>query len=383
MATRSPRKNGRQKLIDTATMPIFPDTVAYDDAEDFLDAVASDYGELTPDPNGWFPTEYVVFYTGPRGSSKTLQLARHSLIALAQNEKVFTNLELYPEKAGIKAQPQPLGLEFLLSFDETLTDAVIVISEIDTWVDRMREMSTGNRLVGKFLQQLRKKGLRIFFDTQDYLPGGLMRQVDKLVYCHDFFFTEWGRDRNIRKGTTFYYDCMDYSGNFTGHKGKVWKEALYHAERIWPFYNTLKIHDPMEFARRVKIVGGERVFDLDAGEVYPADEAALRSYERNVRADNISVRNILESVPFQELMGLAGKVGAISELPDRYVFSAHKLRKGIANLKGAGKDHLNTAYTELLDLATQGRIAAFGPRHETIEFTKPRLDIDQQEADYE
>ena len=368
-------------------MPAFPDTVAYDDAEDFLDAVASDYGELAPDPNGWFPTEYVVFYTGPRGSSKTLQLARHSLIALAQHEKVFTNLELYPDKAGIDSQPQPLGLEFLLSFDETLTDAVIVISEIDTWVDRMREMSTGNRLVGKFLQQLRKNGLRIFFDTQDYLPGGLMRQVDKLVYCHDFFFTEWGRDRNIRKGTTFYYDCMDYSGNFTGHKGKVWKEALYHAELVWPLYNTLKIHDPLEFARRVKIVGGERVFDLDAGEVYPADETDLRAYERNRRAASISVQHILNSPGMQGLMDLALRAQAIAELsePRCWEFCEHTLRKALAMLKGSKKRECAAAYSDLLVLAAQGVLARriYKDGRATIQLFKPDLDMDQQEAQYE
>jgi len=142
----------------------------YDGPQSFIDDVAQDYGDLEPDSDIWMPSEYVIFYTGPRGSSKTIQLARHALLGLAQGLKVFTNLELYPEKAGITTQPKPVNLEFLLSFDDELEDAVIMISEIDTWFDRMRETSTGNRLGGKFLQQLRKKGLRIGFDTQDYLP---------------------------------------------------------------------------------------------------------------------------------------------------------------------------------------------------------------------
>ncbi len=149
---------------------------------------------------------------------------------------------------------------------------IIVISEIDTWFDRMRETSTGNRLGGKFLQQLRKKGLRIFFDTQDYLPGVLMRQVDKLVYCSDFCFTEWGRERNLPKGTTFYYDCYDYSGIFTGWRGYHWQEALYHAERVWPLFNTYQIYDPLQFARKIRVVGGDMEYDQDTKQLYAPGE---------------------------------------------------------------------------------------------------------------
>ena len=240
---------------------------AYDNPEDLLDAVAGEYTGM-PGVLDYFPTEYVVYYTGVRGSSKTLQLARHSLKGLANGEKVFTNIELYPEKLGIENKANPVGLEFLLTFDESLTDAIIVISEIDTWFDRMRETSTGNRLGGKFLQQLRKKGLRIFFDTQDYLPGVLMRQVDKLVYCNDFCFSQWGRDRNLPKGTTFWYDCYDYSGIFTGWRGYHWREALYHAERVWPLFNTYQIYDPLQFARKIKVVGGEMEYDQDTKQLY-------------------------------------------------------------------------------------------------------------------
>jgi len=243
----------------------------YDNPEDLLDAVAGEYAGM-PGVLDYFPHEYVVYYTGVRGSSKTLQLARHALKGLANGEKVFTNIELYPEKAGIDKQANPVGLEFLLTFDEALTDAIIIISEIDTWFDRMRETSTGNRLGGKFLQQLRKKGLRIFFDTQDYLPGVLMRQVDKLVYCNDFCFSQWGRDRNLPKGTTFWYDCYDYSGIFTGWRGYHWREALYHAERVWPLFNTYQVYDPLQFARKIKVVGADMEYDQDTKQLYAPGE---------------------------------------------------------------------------------------------------------------
>lgn len=246
----------------------------YDNPEDLLDAVVSDYGELSIIEDD-LPKQYVVYYTGSRGTSKTMRLAWHCLRGLRNGENVFTNIELYPEaakKIGITKQANPVDLDFLLSFDESLTDAVIAISEIDTWFDRMRESSTANRLGGKFLQQLRKKGLRIFLDTQDYLPGVLMRQVDKLVYCNDFHFTRWGRERNLPRGMAFFYDCYDYSGAFTGWRGYHWRETFYHGERMWPLFNSYQIHDPFKFGAKLKIVGGDREYDVGTKQFYALGE---------------------------------------------------------------------------------------------------------------
>lgn len=343
----------------------------YADPTDFLDAVTTTQEDAPTEPDGWFPTEYVAFYTGPRGSSKTLQLARHALMGLAQGIKVFTNLELYPEKAGIKNLPLPVNLEFLLSFDESLTDALIAISEIDTWFDRMRETSTGNRLGGKFLQQLRKKGLRVFFDTQDYLPGGLMRQVDKLVYCHDFFFSDWGRDRGLRKGTTFYYDCMDYSGIFTGHRGRTWREALHHADKVWPLFNSNKIHDPREFARKLKIVGGEMEYDLDRHEMYGAEEAGVRAWQRDISAFSVALDKIIKSYESTGLLAMARKHNAVADMPDRLVFSVDGLRKGLVNVRGQKRKDAERAYNELRTLANQGQLARFTDGQNHIELAKP------------
>jgi len=366
-------------------MLTLPDEIKeYDDPSEFLDEIVAQRDESVAAPEGYFPTEYVVFYTGPRGSSKTLQLARHCLLGLAQGLKVFTNLELYPEKASIKTSPNPVNLEFLLSFDESLTDAVIAISEIDTWFDRMRETSTGNRLGGKFLQQLRKKGLRVFFDTQDYLPGGLMRQVDKLVYCHDFFWTDWGRERGLRKGTTFYYDCMDYSGIFTGHRGRVWREALYHAEKLWPLFNTNKIHDPLEFARKVKIVGGEMEYDADRHEMYPQEEAELRKWQRAVAAFSIPLAMIINTYEDTGFMELARKHKAVEEMDGRFRFSVDRLRKALVGIRGQTRQDAEKAYSQLWVLADQGQLARFGPRHEYIELAKPVTEaINNEEEPHE
>jgi hypothetical protein len=366
-------------VIDTET-PVADAPPEYDDLEDLLDAVAPDYASSDLVTQDYFPEEYVVYYTGPRGSSKTIQLARHALKGLANGEKVFTNVELYPDKAGIKNQANPVGLEFLLSFDESLTDAIIVISEIDTWFDRMRETSTGNRLGGKFLQQLRKKGLRIFLDTQDYLPGVLMRQVDKLVYCHDFFFTQWGRDRSLPKGTTFYYDCYDYSGIFTGWRGYHWREALYHAERIWPLFNSYQIYDPLQFARKIKVVGGEMEYDMSSKELSSPGERRLKLQESQIREYSLILTKILrewESTKFMK--GLLEHHAIIDDLPDRLTISTDAVKKYLSGLGGKARRIAEEQYNELRVHASAGHIAAFGPEQKFIELAKPIAEGNQND----
>lgn len=352
----------------------------YDDPGDFMDAVGAEYTNAISSQVAGFPREYVVYYTGPRGSSKTLQLARHSLLALAQGIKVFTNLELYPEKAGIKILPQPVDLKFLLSFDESLANAVITISEIDTWFDQMRQTSTGERLGGKFLQQLRKKGLRVFFDTQDYLPGNIMRQVDKFVVGHDFVFTDWGRERQLPEGTTFYYDCWDYSGRFTGHRGRYWREALYHAERVWPLFNTYKIHDPFEFTRRFEIIGGKMVKNLDTGETYNAADKEQRDWENNIAAYSIECRRLLDAYETAGFMELCRQYKTIRDFKSFYRFSCPKLGQMIANLSAPLRPQLQAIYDELRILAEQHRVARYHPNRNYIEMAKP-ITVEQTEQE--
>jgi hypothetical protein len=366
-------KGQRVRIMSEQAEALLPEIpTEYDDPEDLLDALVNDYADI-PVAQDYFPEEYVVYYTGPRGSSKTLQLARHSLMALASGTKVFTNLELYPEKAGVTNKPNPVNLEFLLSFDESLEDAVITISEIDTWFDRMRETSTGNRLGGKFLQQLRKKGLRIFFDTQDYLPGVLMRQVDKLVYCNDFFFSQWGKERNLPKGTTFYYDCYDYSGIFTGWRGYHWREVLYHAERVWPLFNTNKIHDPREFGRRFKIVGGEMEYNRDTGQFYAVGEKAQQMSEAELNESRLTATKLMrewEGSGF--LQGLIDHE-AITDGPDNewLAISTKAVKKYLANLTGEARKIAEEQSEELRLYALTGRVAAFGPEGSFIAIRRP------------
>jgi len=349
------------------------------DEDDFIDAAVLDSTEIPDELKQWFPSEYVVVIFGPRGSGKDILLTRHLIIALRLNYPVFTNAILHPEVIGIKNKPAALDLQFLLRFDPAISGGVIGISEVNTWVKKKRAMATSNLIIGDFLTQLRKRGLRVFMTTQfNYLPTELVDQIDLEVHAQDLFFTEYGKEANLAKGTSFVYTYIDKSGLFTGQRGYQWTWGLRRAQDLWPLYETEQIFDPLEWAHRTAFKGGERVFDLDAGELYPADEAGLRAWERDVKAHSIALDKIISSFTSQGFMDMAEKHKAINMLPDRYVFSVHELRKGLTNLKGAKRKQAEGAYNELLTLASQGQLARFGPRHESIELARP-VTVEQEE----
>jgi len=360
-----------------ATMP--REIVECDDDDDLLELAAEDSDDVADEYKIWFPTEYIVGILGHRGGGKSGALAYYLFNCLAAGCNVFTNLELYPEKLGIDNKPYPLDLNNILNFDMSLEQAVLGIEEIGTWVERKRAMSTTSILLEKFWQLIiRKRGLRIFFTNQSpLLPGGLSEQTDIVHQAFDVFFCDWAREYNIAKGTTFYYMTTDRTGLF-GMQGRTWRVALRKANRLWGTFNTYQMFDPYQWARKTMIKGGEQVIDIDSGESYSASEEGIRAWQKDVSAYSIALTKIIGSYESAGFMDMAEKHKAINTLPDRYVFSVHELRKGLTNLKGAKRKQAEGAYNELLTLASQGQLARFGPRHESIELARP-VTVEQEE----
>jgi len=344
----------------------------YDDDDSLLELAAEDADEVADEYKVWFPTEYLVGILGHRGGGKSALLAHYGFNCLAAGCKVFTNLEMYPEKLGLTNKPFPLELDNILNFDTSLESAVLLIEEIGTWVERKRAMSTTSIIIDKFLQLvIRKKGLRIFFTNQSpLLPAGLAEQTDIVHQAFDVFFCDWARDYNIAKGTTFYYMTTDRTGIF-GVPGRTWRVALRKANRLWGTFNTNQIFDPFQWARKTMIKGGEQIIDIDSGEAYNASEEGIRAWQHDVSAYSIALKKIISSYQSMGFMDMAERHDAVNELPDRYVFSVHQLHKGLTNLKGTKRKQAEDAYNELRTLANQGQLARFGPRLESIELAKP------------
>jgi len=360
-------------MSDQATALLTREVEEYDDDSDLLELATEDAEEIEDAYKVWFPSEYLVGILGHRGGGKSALLAHYGFNCLAAGCTVFTNLEMYPEKLGLTNKPFPLELDNILKFDTSLEAAVLLIEEIGTWVERKRGMSTTSILIDKFLQLvIRKKRLRIFFTNQSpLLPSGLAEQTDILHQAFDVFFCDWAREYNIAKGTTFYYMTSDRTGIF-GVPGRTWKVSLRKANRLWGTFNTNQMFDPFQWARKTMIKGREQVIDMETGEAYNASEEGIRAWQHDVAAFSIALNKIIGSYHSAGFMDMAARYGAITDLPDRYVFSVHELRKGLTNLKGTKRQHAESAYNELLSLATQGQLARFtGPYHQSIELAKP------------
>jgi len=344
------------------------------DLEDFVEDTNRDVVNLPDELKHWFPTEYVELVLGHRGGGKSVRVARKLLLALKHGYPVFTNYELYPEKIGVDNQPRPLDLQFLLSFDPGLTGAVIGLGEVDTWVERKRAMSTSSIMVDKFLHQLRKRGLRVIMDTQSpSLPSVILNQVDLMVEAHDSFYTDWGREHGLYKGTSFYYDEEDYSGLFTGYPGRRWRTALGNAQKVWPLYNTYQIFDPWQWARKVEMVGDKMVFDIDEGRMFTGGEHNLEMEQREIKQFNTLLKGVYRAWGNDFIELAQANKAVLEEEPNRWRISLHQLQKAMANLTGKHRKTAEKLVARLEKLATNsnGYLARIDRGQDIIYLVKP------------
>lgn len=357
-------------MSEIRTLPT--DMEEYEDEQEILEAASADADDIPDEYRNPFPPDYVVGQIGHRGAGKSALLAYFLFNCLAAGDTVFTNLELHPEKLGIKNQALPLDQDNLLKFDPRLHKAVLGIDEVGTWFDRMRAMSTTNILQSKFLELLiRKQGLRLFYTNQSSrLPGALVEQTDIIFHGYDLFFCDWAREANLAKGTTFLYTVSDETGIF-GQIGRTWQVSLRRANRLWEAFNSYAVSDPYAWARKTVVKGGEQVVDLDSGEAYSASEDGVRAWQKDVSAFSIALGKIIGAYEGTGFMDLAAKYNAVEDRQDRLVFSVDRLRKALVNARGQKRQDSEAAYEELRTLASQGQLARWGDRHETIELAKP------------
>lgn len=344
------------------------------DAEDFLETSAKENAGLPEELRNYFPREYVELVLGPRGSGKSVRVARKLLKALKAGLQVFTNYELYPEKLGIDNIPKPLDLNFLLSFDTSLQEAVIGIGEVDTWIERKRAMSTSNIMVEKFLSQLRKRGLRVFMDTQSpTLPTVILGKVDLLVWSQDSYWSPWGQEHSVYKGTNFFYHAFDHSGLFTGYKGNQWWEAIGNAQKLWPLYNTYQIFDPWQWAKKVEIVGGKMVFDMDDKRMYTGGEHNLALEQREIEQFNTLLKAEYRAWGNDLIDFAIGNEAVLEDQPNKWVISLHELQKGMAKLPKGKLKQVEKLVNNLNKLATDsnGYLARIDRGQNMIEIAKP------------
>ena len=344
------------------------------DEDDLIEGAACDAEDIDEDLRRWEPEDYVVAIVGHRGSGKTALMARCLLYGLAQGIPVYTNLELHPEKCGLDKGHQALTLEHLLTFDQTLNKAIIGIDELGTWIERMRAMSTTNILLSKFFQLfIRKRGLRIFFTNQSpRLAAAIAEQVDLMIEGYDMFYSDWGREAGLAKGTSFLYTATDISGIFTGRPGTSWRWGLRKAYRLWPLFDSYQMFDPYQWARRTRLIGGETIVDLDTGEIYGADEEPMRIAQSEIKQYNLFLSKLYRDWARTGFLETARQFQAVlHESPAHLTLSVDRLRNAITRLTGKKRKQFEQDYNELRSIASLGKVAKFSMGLDVIEIAKP------------
>jgi hypothetical protein len=351
----------------------------YADAEDFMHGASLDAMDLPDELKGWFPSEYVVAILGHRRSGKTSLMAHYLLNAVRKGLPVYTNLQIYPEKLGVPLDQiqKPLTLDDILTFDTAMSEAVIGIEEIGTWVDTMRAQSNTNILLSKFFQLfIGKQHLRIFFTNQsEHLPWWIWQQVDLSIQAHDMFYTEWGRENSLAKGTSFYYIAHDQSGIFTGQPGYVWTFGLRKANQLWDKFNSYQQFSPYEWARKTKLIGEEKVVDMDTGKMYTPGEFDMEAQQKQLEHYDTYAKSQYR-IWGNDFVKLArANKALLREENGLIVISLDGIQKAMARLKPGTKARKNVdrMFTQLQELehSSQGYLARIDRGQNAIIMSKP------------
>lgn len=306
----------------------------------------------------WTPDEWVILITGFRGSGKTVLDAFFGKWALESGFPLLSNIEYVPEglqKHGIPGMPIPLDFDKLITFQLDVPGAMIQIDEVDTFLDKLRTIANQNLLTTKFLEQLRKRTLKIVMSCQfgSYLPYGTLDQVDLMIYAQDAFFTEWGRDKGLSKGTTFIYTVSDKSGLFTGGRKIPWRFMLPNCQALWDIYDTSKLHDPTQFAKKYEIKRDKYVMGEDGA--YPESEENAQGQERELR----QYRSTLSLVWGSQAMGFIIDNNESIDVEDggnKVRISMANVERAMASMKGRSRKGIEASYNELLKLADKGTV---------------------------
>jgi hypothetical protein len=166
----------------------------------------------------------LVNFVGDVGSGKTLFTTG---LALNETRQVLANYELKIPNY-VKLKPEML-------FDEKLPPSLVILDEAYAWLESRKSGTPMPIYMSYILFQSRKRFIDILMTDQ--LEGTIETRYRQML--------NWRVECNEEKGLGFsYYFFKRARGGFLGPFRYFL--PLQNAEKIFPFYNTLEIIDPMD-----------------------------------------------------------------------------------------------------------------------------------------
>lgn len=193
--------------------------------------------------------EYVVAYTGSRGSGKSLRMT-YDLFRryLLKGIPVYSNMPIAVKVNGRVYRSIDLDATDLMGLSAKLRYSVIAIDEIGRWMNARRSMCDNNLIFDYILQQIRKLSLSIYYTVQNiyFVDSRLRFQTDIEYTCQDWHF----KNKSVPKGEVILSDLRDWSGKVTGKQFLDTHKAFSHlklrAKAVWGWYDTYKTQDVMD-----------------------------------------------------------------------------------------------------------------------------------------
>lgn len=201
---------------------------------------------------------FTVGATGHKRNGKSLFLTRAGVVALVMGLPVWSN---YPiefdyrpdEKTQRHCISKPLDWRAMYMLSSELEYGVVIISEIQQWLDSRASMRLNNRLFSYILRQVGKRHLSLWYDcfSLDTIEKRLPAETDVEIYCEDARKTFWGKTKgtHLEEGEYIKLSCYARTNawlGFTSYDSGVVPEYWMYGKPYWRCYDTSYLFDPFE-----------------------------------------------------------------------------------------------------------------------------------------
>ena len=189
---------------------------------------------------------------GNVGSGKTILLVKYLKIDNNNNRKIFTNLKL----ADIEYEDFNIDDFLSNKNNDRLFNATIGLDEITMYMDCRTGSAKQNLLMGYLVLQSRKRGIDIYYTTQDMDLVDykrLVKYTNILVYCQEIYVKDVDGKIN----------SMDNWRNYTivdmrKHKDNITQFNM-NIEPYFKYYDTNQIIEPLVKWKKEKDVKRETI----------------------------------------------------------------------------------------------------------------------------
>lgn len=169
----------------------------------------------------------IIGFEGGLGGGKTLGMVRYLYKDSINGYKIYSNF-------GLKnIKHEKVNVSEILS-NKDLHNVSIGIDEMTVFLDCRKSSSKMNRLISYFILQTRKRGVNLYFTTQDFsmIDMRLMNHCHFQVVCSTMYDEKGNEIPNIKRYTIF---------DIRNLKNIKLRRLIIDISKYYPYYDTNEI----------------------------------------------------------------------------------------------------------------------------------------------